>query len=210
MAKSARDIADLLDIIVDSTQTHVPQGSYTAALTGKWDNTRVGVLNAEEWMLGPPIVKPVKEIDEQLFSGWKMVYKLLEENATHFKEVQLISFDEATAHGTKDILSLTKRDFRGLLAGHLSTIPDAPIHSIDDLIKFNQDHAQEKMLPHANNQDIFLEIQSFKMPDAEYDEMLKFRRQMSPQHGIDKVMKEHDVNIIVAPSDSQLLNGGIN
>ncbi len=42
------------------------------------------------------------------------------------------------------------------------------------------------------------------MPDAEYDEILEFGRRMSRQEGIDKVMKEHDVNIIVAPSDSPL------
>lgn len=66
MAKSARDIADLLDVIVDSSQTNVPKGGYAAALTGKWDNIRLGVLNAEEWMFGLPYVKPVKEINEQL------------------------------------------------------------------------------------------------------------------------------------------------
>ncbi|KAF2971196.1 hypothetical protein GQX73_g2402 [Xylaria multiplex] len=204
IAKSARDIADLLDVIVDSTQTHVPQGSYTAALTGKWDNIRVGVLDAEEWMLGLPIIKPVKEIDEQLFSGWKVAYKLLEENAARFEKVQLISLDEATAHSTKDITNLAKHDFRGLLAEYLSTIPDAPIHNIDNLIKFNQDNGQDEMPPYANNQDIFLAIQSFNMPDPEYNKILKFGRQMSRQNGIDKVMKEHDVNIIIAPSDSQL------
>ncbi|KAI1121267.1 amidase family protein [Nemania abortiva] len=204
MAKSARDIADLLDVVVDSSHTNVPEGGYTTALTGKWDNIRVGVLDAEEWMLGLPYVKPVKQINEQMLSGWKVAYRLLEENAARFEKVQLISIDEATGNGTKNIMNLAKRDFRGLLRRYLATIPDAPIHNIGDLIKFNQDNAQEEMPPNANNQDIFLEVQSFKIPDTEYDEILEFGRRKSRQEGVDKVMKEHDVNIIVAPSDSPL------
>ncbi|KAJ8128279.1 hypothetical protein O1611_g5355 [Lasiodiplodia mahajangana] len=204
MAKSARDIANLLDVIVDSTQTNVPKGGYTAALTSKWDNIRVGVLDAEEWMLGLPYVKPVKEINKQMLSGWKVAYKLLQDNAASFKRVQLISIDEATANGNKDITNLAKRDFRGLLKDYLATIPDAPIHDIKDLIKFNQDNAHEEMPPCANNQDILLEAESFDIPDAEYDEILNFGRQKSREEGIDKVMKEHDVNVIVAPSDSPL------
>ncbi|KAI0100918.1 amidase family protein [Nemania sp. FL0031] len=204
MAKSARDIADILDVIVDPIQTNIPEGGYAAALTGKWDNIRVGVVDAEGWMLGFPYVKPVKEINEQMLSGWTIAYRLLKENAARFEKVHLISIDDATANGTKDITNLSKRDFRGLLKSYLATIPDAPIHNIKDLIKFNQDNAQEEMPPYANNQDIFLEVQSFHIPDAEYDEILEFGRRKSRQEGIDKVMKEHDVNIIVAPSDSPL------
>lgn len=36
-----------------------------------------------------------------------MAYELLEKNAVRFEKVQLISIDEATANGAKDITSLT-------------------------------------------------------------------------------------------------------
>ena len=42
------------------------------------------------------------------------------------------------------------------------------------------------------------------MTDAEYNEIFEFGRKKSRQEGIDRVMKDYDVNIIVAPSDTYL------
>lgn len=61
MAKSAADIAVLLDIMVGSSD-----GRFAAALTGNWNNIRVGVLDPEAWLTGLPFIKPIAEIDSQL------------------------------------------------------------------------------------------------------------------------------------------------
>lgn len=69
MAKSARDIATLLDVMVDKDKTQIPEGGYASSLTGNWDNIRVGVIDPSEWMLGFPFVKPVQEINSQMVSS---------------------------------------------------------------------------------------------------------------------------------------------
>jgi amidase len=67
ITKNTRDLADLLDILVDSRKTKVPNGGY-AAVTGKWDSIRIGVLDLERWLHGERAIKPVESAMEQLVS----------------------------------------------------------------------------------------------------------------------------------------------
>jgi hypothetical protein len=105
----------------------------------------------------------------------------------------------------------------------LATIPDSPIHNIGDLIQFNLDHAAEEMPPSicsrditvpvssfanstldANTQDNFFAIEKFNISRSEYEEIFQFGRRKS-REGIDKAMKEqHNVNVLVGPSECGL------
>jgi amidase len=68
MTKNTRDLADLLDILHDPSKTKVPDGGYAAAVTGKWDSIRIGVLDLERWLHGERAIKPVESAMEQLVS----------------------------------------------------------------------------------------------------------------------------------------------
>ena len=58
MAKSAYDIAVLLDILVDSSKTSIPPGGYTTALSKSWANIRVGTLDPKVWEYPATVVTP--------------------------------------------------------------------------------------------------------------------------------------------------------
>lgn len=68
MTKSVEDLADLLDVLVDPTQTTIPEGGYRAAVTRDWGNVRIGILEPEKWLLPEKIVKLEKEAHEQQVS----------------------------------------------------------------------------------------------------------------------------------------------
>jgi amidase len=57
MAKSAIDVALLLDVLVDTDKNTIPEGKYVSAATGKWDGLRIGTLDPEKWTLTPDIRK---------------------------------------------------------------------------------------------------------------------------------------------------------
>lgn len=126
MAKSAEDIANMMDVMVDHTKTKVPQGGYSSRLNRQWKNIRVGAVKPQDWLLGAPIVVPVEPIDKQMVNypklhcrqkeadilqmdGFLRAYSVLEKHAARFKHVQLISTSEATANGTKDIRNLASK-----------------------------------------------------------------------------------------------------
>lgn len=66
MTKSVRDLAHLLDVLVDKSKTTVPAGGYVASLTDSWRGLRVGVLNPEEWQYSPTLVKSNAEATAQM------------------------------------------------------------------------------------------------------------------------------------------------
>lgn len=52
MTKSAKDLAMLMDILVDASKTRVPEGGYVSRVTGSWKGLRIGTLNPEKWNYG--------------------------------------------------------------------------------------------------------------------------------------------------------------
>lgn len=61
MAKSAKDIANLLTIMDNGTD-------YTQFLSAKWEGLRIGFLDPEAWRPGEGAVKPLPGLVEQMES----------------------------------------------------------------------------------------------------------------------------------------------
>jgi amidase len=74
MTKSSRDLALLLDVLVDSSTTKVPDGGYVSSVTGSWGKIRVGVLKPSDWYLKDPPLKYIKEAEDQMVSPSKSTY----------------------------------------------------------------------------------------------------------------------------------------
>ena len=69
MAKSAEDLAHLLNVLVDPSKTHIPGGSYTSALKRRDQcSLKVGTLDSTRWQLGLPLMRNVPEVAEQIVS----------------------------------------------------------------------------------------------------------------------------------------------
>jgi len=66
MAKSPKDVADLLTVLVDPTKSKVPPDGYASAFNGKWANIRVGTLDPQIWTLDSGIIKPVPDATKQI------------------------------------------------------------------------------------------------------------------------------------------------
>jgi amidase len=84
-------------------------------------------------------------------------------------------------------------------------------HRLKDLIDFNEKHADKEM-PYFG-QELFLEAESKgPLTDAQYREALEKNHRLAREEGIDAVMKAHNLDAIVSPTDSpawmtDLVNG---
>jgi amidase len=84
-------------------------------------------------------------------------------------------------------------------------------HALKDLIDFNEKHADKEM-PYFG-QELFLEAESKgPLTDAQYREALEKNHRLAREEGIDAVMKAHNLDAIVSPTDSpawmtDLVNG---
>jgi amidase len=68
LAKSVKDVADLLTLLVDPTKTKVPNGGYVSMLGGEWKDIKVGTLDPEFWNMPDFVIKHVEEATTQMVS----------------------------------------------------------------------------------------------------------------------------------------------
>ena len=91
-------------------------------------------------------------------------------------------------------------EFKDNLNKYLATLgPDAPAQTLSDLIAFNREHADEEM-PYFQ-QEIMLKAEAKGGLDSpEYREALTKIRRLSRDEGIDKALREQQLDAIMAPT----------
>lgn len=62
------DLANLMDVLVDRSQTRVPTGGYISAVTATWDDLKIGTLDPEVWTFWEVARKPAPGAEAQMVS----------------------------------------------------------------------------------------------------------------------------------------------
>jgi amidase len=89
-----------------------------------------------------------------------------------------------------------KRDLNAYLAG---LGPSAPVHTLKEIVEFNERN-KEKEMP-CFGQDIFLKAEAKgPLTDPAYRDALEKNRRLSRTEGIDAIMNQHKLDAIVAPT----------
>src|ERR1700724_1192382 len=77
--------------------------------------------------------------------------------------------------------------------------PRAPVHTLQEIIEFNENHREQEM-PYFG-QELFLKAQlKGPLTSQEYLDALKKNHQLARIEGIDAVMEEHKLDALVAPT----------
>src|SRR5579864_5616279 len=89
-----------------------------------------------------------------------------------------------------------KADLNSYLAG---LGPQAPVHTLEDVIKFNNAHAREEM-PYFG-QDLFAQAQAKgPLTSKDYQDALEEALRLTRKEGIDAIMDQHKLDALVAPT----------
>ena len=77
LAKSSRDVALFLDVLVDASKTQVPPEGYISCAKGAstWENLRVGVLDPKSWLYADAMVGWPNATKQQIVSRLKLLLK---------------------------------------------------------------------------------------------------------------------------------------
>jgi amidase len=117
------------------------------------------------------------------------------------------------SHGKFDDTELVvlMYELKADLNTYLASRPNAQVHSLADVIAFNDKHKQQEM-PYFG-QDLFLKAEEKgTLTDKDYIAALAANRSLSREHGIDAVMDKFHLDAIVAPTGgpawiTDLVNG---
>jgi amidase len=133
---------------------------------------------------------------------------LAEGGAILVDEVALPTRDEIRPHEL--IVMLT--EFKvGLNAYLVSLGPGAPVRTLADVIAFNDAHA-DRTMPYFGQEILLQAEETGGLEDRVYQTALAVSRRLTRDNGIDKAMREHGLDALVAPTSAapwaiDLVNG---
>jgi amidase len=96
-------------------------------------------------------------------------------------------------------LTVLLYEFKADLAAYLAERPSLPVRSLDDIIRFNEEHAAAEM-PHFGQELFLLAEEKGPLTDSAYLQALEESRRLSREEGIDAVMEEHRLDALIAPA----------
>jgi amidase len=206
MTRTVRDAAILLGAMAGED----PRDALTAASRGRAQGDYTRFLDAGG-LRGARL-----GVCRKMFGFHPGVDKLMEDALAEMKRQGATLVDPADVPHLREYdeteLSVLLYELKADLAAYLASLgPQAPVKSLEDVIRFNEAH-REREMPYFG-QELFLKAQE-KGPLTEpaYLEALEKNRRLAGTEGIDAVMDEHKLDAIVAPTGgpawlTDLVNG---
>ncbi|CAD6592780.1 MAG: hypothetical protein ASARMPREDX12_006452 [Alectoria sarmentosa] len=211
LAKSSRDVALFLDILVDASKTQVPPEGYISCAKGAsaWKNLRVGVLDPESWLYTDAMVGYANGTKQQIIREISAAYEKVGTQAKMLSPVTIESTPNATALGAAinplmlklyGILHDYRRDFDAYLEG----VDNSKIKSLKDILTPDDKYGA---LRTPDGQFGLEELERAIFDPTDDEEALAadaMMREAGRANGIDKALQENDVDVLLGPGSGTL------
>lgn len=197
MTRTVRDAAMMLSAMAGTdaadlatAEADAQKADYAAALsTDALDGMRIGVMR-DQVGSNPAIIE-----------RFNAALKVMEEQGAVLVDItdRGISDSDQEALGAAEFLILLA-EFKADLNAYLATTPDTvTTRTLADLIAYNEANKEVEM-PHFG-QELFLQAQEQKdLTDPAYLEALKTTTRIAGEQGIDRLLRENDVALLVSPT----------
>jgi amidase len=205
MARTVRDAAILLGALAGTD----PRDSATANANAKMQKDYTRSLDPNG-LRGARI-----GIARKYFGFNDAVDELMNNLIAGMKSAGAVIVDPADleSHGKFDDTELLvlMYELKADLNAYLKSRPDAQVHTLEDVISFNEKHKDREM-PYFG-QDMFLKAQQKgPLTEKEYAAALAANHTLSREHGIDGVMEKFHLDALMAPTGgpawiTDLVNG---
>jgi hypothetical protein len=110
LAKCTKDVAIMLDVMVDPSKAEIPPLGYISSFSSDWKGLKIGAVDVEPWLLSSFLVKPVESATRQevpypltIRSCLKLTTLLIREIHSAYKRLQGILGD--SFHQNIDLVS---------------------------------------------------------------------------------------------------------
>jgi amidase len=203
MARSVADAAALLSVIAgpdpaDAATIQARAEDFTQYLdSGSLRGKRIGIARNHAGFH-----EAVDTVFETALAA------LREAGAVLVEDLALPTRDETRPHEL--IVMLT--EFKAGLNAYLGALgPDTPVRSLTDVNAFNEQHA-DRTMPYFGQELLLMAEETGGLEDRVYRTALAASRRLTREEGIDRLLGEHNLDALVAPTASapwaiDLVNG---
>ncbi|KAF3407599.1 hypothetical protein DPV78_000711 [Talaromyces pinophilus] len=186
MARSPEDLALVAEVITNSSALQ-PAG-YLIGMTGKWDGIRLGFLGESLWRFPDFLCEFNSEALGQMdnMPPWECFVDVVFISNTPSLTWQ----DNAEEH-----------EFHLSINEYLQDLEHSKVHSLEELVEFNREHADLELPPVQSSLENSL---NDNITTAENQRTLTEVRELAGPNGIDKVLDQHNLDAIAVLTDSPL------
>ncbi|KID60685.1 Amidase signature domain protein, partial [Metarhizium hybridum] len=201
MAKTVYDLV----VVLDAIRSNQGSKSLVHNITGSWEDISVGTLDPEVWKYPDTIVKPVTEATEQILRDINGAYDIIKGKAKRFAaNVPLATPDSFELDGENSETVIIQTDLKTQLNSFLQDLNESKVRSLEDIISFNKQHADQELPTHHPRQDLFIEAQERHVSVQDYNRHLKHLENAARGDGVDHILQKYQVDVIIGPADSFL------
>ncbi|MCJ1357711.1 MAG: hypothetical protein MMC33_007707 [Icmadophila ericetorum] len=201
MAKTPYDLALVLDEMLDIPQ----RSSFTSTLTRSWSDIAVGVLDYQKWWHDVGFLKPVEEATVQMHGAFHMAYDRIKRSAKKFVEdATLVSPGDFELNGRDSLLTVLLADFCKDFENYLQNLEHSGLKDFEALKDFQVPEEARIGWPQNHNQGRIEDAASLDISSEEYEAHLQNIRDVARTRGIDQVLEQDELDVIIGPADSQL------
>ncbi|KAI4923842.1 hypothetical protein J4E85_007998 [Alternaria conjuncta] len=206
MAKSVEDLVGLLNVVVDLSHSEVPDRGYNTSLSRDWKDISFGTLNPSHWRLPEAVQKPQPGALDQIIRETLAAYKKISTLAKLVVGLVSLVSDETLDESMNDVLATIKNDFSTLFEAYTNGLVTPKVKTLAELINFNETNRDIELPDYSPRQDKLTQSleDANSLTDAEYHRLDVKATASAADDAIDKMLREHNVNVIIGPADSRL------
>ncbi|KAJ9137774.1 Amidase signature domain [Coniochaeta hoffmannii] len=203
MGKSALDVALTCDALLEPNST--PKLESVASRVDLAD-VSVGFVDIEKWRLPRHTQTGDPKYYEQTAREYEAAKDTLRQKGVKVVDVYITPPEEYMVGdiNVDDLMdNIIKEQVKNGFDRYLKTLTTSRVRTLEEIIQFNEEHADvEFHKDYCPNQDGLIERVKESKPDAEAGELLKHCERWAATEGVDKVVSEHGVDVVVCCSDS--------
>ncbi|KAL6410806.1 Amidase [Ilyonectria robusta] len=221
LARGALDIANIFDVMLDPGYPFRPADGYASKATGSWEGLRLGAVRTADWRIDEILADPDEDWFAQQEHDIVAAYDKLKDLGVSIKHPIPFAKRGPLANVLGDVIN---HNFVRCFDEFLSDMESSSVRSVKQLVEWNRDHAELEMpsgklfhpiavVSNTNsglkrvcpNQDTLLGALETDAWSTEATEVrLKEGEHHAAAEGIDRFLKESDVDIILGPADCWL------
>ncbi|KAI1173059.1 amidase signature domain-containing protein [Nemania sp. FL0916] len=195
--KCTADIASLLSVLLGRP--------FDNADVGNWEGLAVAALDPKAWQLDIAICDQIDDSEEQMIDEYKAAMLRMEQlGCTVRYPVGILDLSELNIDGKDAIMPIAFWEFNHVgIPTFIEGFSDAPVASLEGIIKFNEENQSLAMPEPFTKQDQLL--RALNTPGTP-EEITQLRRRLreTGKSVINRVLDAENVNCIAAPADSAI------
>lgn len=204
MAKSVDDLVDLTEILL-SSEASSPKKELSNTSNLKWEDLAIGFVDPELWRLPTGLLEPTEKYKEQTLKAYHDARDLVSSHGAkvvypvEIKPASAISYD-----GQSGYAIIRNAEFKTQLNAYLADLEYSPVSTLSDIIRYNEEHPEIAFSPESPDQAKLISMDENDTEQAFLEEAVVQIRKLAGPDNIDRVLGEHELDVIIAPSDSPI------